>query len=70
MFGKEGFKELLKNRTVKEAIGAFAKDYAGALTFETLTEIAQQGLQIIARESAKEWDNEKRGTRFEAATSE
>jgi hypothetical protein len=67
---KEGIKTMLKNKTVREAITTFAKEYSTDLSFETLTEVAQQGFQIITREAAKTQSNMGAGTNFEYANSE
>jgi hypothetical protein len=64
---REGIKGLLKNQTVRGALTALVKNYGADLSFETLTEIAQQGLQIMLREGAKAQTNEGGEASFEPA---
>ncbi len=51
--GKEGVKNALKDAGIRAAILTFAKDYGKALTAETMTEVMQEGAQIIIGELAK-----------------
>gem|GEM_PF-2235861 len=64
LFTKTGIKSLLKNKTVRSAIGSALKDYAGDLTFETITEVGQQAAEIMARHAVKMASKHIDGTNF------
>jgi hypothetical protein len=52
-FTREGLKKAMRTPSVRRSVAGLVKRYAGVLTFETLTEIAQEAVTIVAGEAAK-----------------
>lgn len=49
----KGMTQILKNTPMREALTEFAKNLGESVSVETLTEVGQQGLQMLAEELAK-----------------
>ncbi len=62
MMTKQGVATLLKTPTIRNALMSFAKEYAGDLTFESLTEGVQQLWQLGVGEMMKNKENYRRLT--------
>lgn len=69
-FTRGGVKQALKNRSVREALLTVGRRYGAAVGTEGLTEMAQEAVNIIAGEIAKNIDEQLHDTYYEDADSQ